>query len=408
MSGIRVHSKGFSIAPNEIMDCFELSFEARFVLIYLTNRPDGWVVRNADLVNKSKAGPDKIKSILREIQQAGFMHRWREREQGKFVWRTEVFQSRRDCEDWKSSFNQSGFDPHGESTRVDSPPWLDQPGYDPHIVNNELINNDLDPDLDLGLDPLSTDPDREREKSKSQKKSTSLKKKTELIVAENSIGEDDFSVVAKPREFPIGPWGDSLFTLHSGFIAWKIAQWRKGNTEKSKAFGAMADEEVQAAIQRYWKKDYENLQIDWQAFYGSTKRLLDTVDQRVAQGVEISESEQSQILARISESEQVQLSFESFHSLSPSELSLERSIEVCHDVDEVKTKIDILETILDESDDQLWQASSVPSEDFYKWLQKKSCDCVGLSAIEKVNLIKTLAIDTNLQNEYLRDRRKTS
>jgi hypothetical protein len=124
-----------------------------------------------------------------------------------------------------------------------------------------------------------------------------------LPVFSSPIGDDNFSAAA-PRNsstegFPIGPWGQDLFSIHAGFMAAVIGKWRKGDTQKAKTFGSMVDEEVRGCIQKYWKKDWTNLQLDWTEYEDSTKRLAQTVRDRMAQGVEISTQEQKILTDRV-------------------------------------------------------------------------------------------------------------
>jgi hypothetical protein len=124
-----------------------------------------------------------------------------------------------------------------------------------------------------------------------------------LPVESSSIGEDNFSAAASLNSsvegFPIGPWGRDLFSIHPGFMAAVIAKWRKGDTQKAKTFGSMVDEEVRGCIQKYWKKDWTNLQLDWTEYEDSTKRLAQTVRDRMTQGVEITSQEQKILTDRV-------------------------------------------------------------------------------------------------------------
>lgn len=52
-----------------------LSWGAKGVLAYLLSRPDNWTVRLQDLVNRSPDGVYKIRGYIRELKNAGHVHR---------------------------------------------------------------------------------------------------------------------------------------------------------------------------------------------------------------------------------------------------------------------------------------------------------------------------------------------
>ena len=117
------------------------------------------------------------------------------------------------------------------------------------------------------------------------------------------IGGDTFPAAAPQKTsiegFPIGPWGPSLFEIDAGFVGWMIAQWRKGDGRQSQAFGKMACEEVRACLQKYWKKDWSTLSIDWDAYSSNTQRLVEAVSDRMGRGIEISTQEQKLLNDRV-------------------------------------------------------------------------------------------------------------
>lgn len=64
-----------------------LSFEARGVLAYLLSKPSDWVVRIPDLQKEGSCGRDRIYRILKELRDAGYLHRDQEHQpNGAFVW----------------------------------------------------------------------------------------------------------------------------------------------------------------------------------------------------------------------------------------------------------------------------------------------------------------------------------
>lgn len=96
MSGVfRVNkSKDFSSIKNEPLRDARLSFGARGILAYLLTKPDDWQVRSCDLVAQSPHGKDAILSMLKELEDCGYLKRERVRDEtGRYQWQTEVFET---------------------------------------------------------------------------------------------------------------------------------------------------------------------------------------------------------------------------------------------------------------------------------------------------------------------------
>lgn len=151
------------------------------------------------------------------------------------------------------------------------------------------------------------DPERvceEKEKSPDPGRSVIVASEPESPpVFSGPIGGDTFAAAAPQKTsiegFPIGPWGPSLFEIDAGFVGWMIAQWRKGDGRQSQTFGKMACEEVRACLQKYWKKDWSTLSIDWDAYSSNTQRLVEAVSDRMGRGIEISTQEQKLLNDRV-------------------------------------------------------------------------------------------------------------
>jgi len=96
MSGIyrTVKNKEYFHASNEPFNDERLSWEARGVIGYLLSKPDGWECRNYDLLNKGPSGEHKLKRILAELRQYGYLRRYRvHADGGRFDWVTEIYES---------------------------------------------------------------------------------------------------------------------------------------------------------------------------------------------------------------------------------------------------------------------------------------------------------------------------
>ena len=86
------------------------------VLIYLLSKPEGWTVRNSDLVNQSPAGREKVYAILKELAQNQYLYRWKKNgKSGRIEWKSEVSECPEEMAEW---VEQQGFDAHHNVTTV--------------------------------------------------------------------------------------------------------------------------------------------------------------------------------------------------------------------------------------------------------------------------------------------------
>ena len=95
MSIIRVKKdRNYFAASNKPFNDKQLSWEARGVMGYLLSKPDEWQVRFYDLVQQGPAGEHKIRRILKELEELGYMERERIKlSDGKFDWITTVYET---------------------------------------------------------------------------------------------------------------------------------------------------------------------------------------------------------------------------------------------------------------------------------------------------------------------------
>jgi hypothetical protein len=72
---------------NSVFEDRRLSWEARGLLGYLLSKPDDWKVRLYDLIAQGPAGVHKIRRMLRELEEVGYLYRKRlRRADGTFGW----------------------------------------------------------------------------------------------------------------------------------------------------------------------------------------------------------------------------------------------------------------------------------------------------------------------------------
>jgi hypothetical protein len=72
---------------NSVFEDSRLSWEARGLQCYLLSKPDDWQVRLFDLIARGPAGEHKIRRMLRELEEFGYLYRKRlRRKDGTFGW----------------------------------------------------------------------------------------------------------------------------------------------------------------------------------------------------------------------------------------------------------------------------------------------------------------------------------
>lgn len=65
----------------KVLEDPRLSYKAKGIMAYLLSRPDDWIVRHKDLVNRSTDGKDSVSSGLKELKQLGYLQElvWRDK-----------------------------------------------------------------------------------------------------------------------------------------------------------------------------------------------------------------------------------------------------------------------------------------------------------------------------------------
>ena len=131
MSIIRVRKDArYFSASNEPFVDKRLSWEARGLMGYLLSKPNGWEVRNEDIIKMGPAGEHKVRRMLAELRKYGYMNRIRvTKPDHTFDWITEVYES--------PSQNPTP----GASRRL-STSGSSTSGKVPHIVKTEPLNTE--------------------------------------------------------------------------------------------------------------------------------------------------------------------------------------------------------------------------------------------------------------------------
>ena len=104
-----------------------------------------------------------------------------------------------------------------------------------------------------------------------------------------------------PRmKYPDGPWLTEGGCLNGDFLLAQAQMWRTGDDSKSKAFGAMAIEDVEAIIACHYQKpeNHAKLETHWGAYVKKAKHYLGNVRHRIEADINIPVDEQIKILAK--------------------------------------------------------------------------------------------------------------
>ena len=78
-------TKNFTYMVNEIFQRPELSWRAKGLYAYLMTLPNDWVIRKADLQNRSTEGREAMERAFNELMRAGYITREIIKEKGKFA-----------------------------------------------------------------------------------------------------------------------------------------------------------------------------------------------------------------------------------------------------------------------------------------------------------------------------------
>ncbi|MEO6390835.1 MAG: hypothetical protein ABIP75_03225, partial [Pyrinomonadaceae bacterium] len=130
---------------NRLLRNRELSWGARGLLAYLLSQPDGWEVRNGDLINQSPAGEHAVKSILRELKEHNYLFRFRVKVAGGlFRWISIVSETPLSEADKAaaSTVSPSGdFHPMDSSAPSGGFPSMDEPSVDDPSMDGPPMEN---------------------------------------------------------------------------------------------------------------------------------------------------------------------------------------------------------------------------------------------------------------------------
>lgn len=156
MSLIRTHKAAgdFFLAHKHWAQDETLSWAARGILSYLFSQYDGWEIRVTDLDKKNPDGKYHRKSVMKELEEKGYVIREKIRDDdGTFTWTSEVFEVPPKLQEAtkngdSSELNQGGFLHHGEN-----PPWIESTVDKPGAIITSTSNNNDSPVDSADADP---------------------------------------------------------------------------------------------------------------------------------------------------------------------------------------------------------------------------------------------------------------
>lgn len=82
----RVHTNNFTIIGNALLNDRALSAEAVGVICYLIGKPHDWTLRPGELAERFDCGADRIQRILKELIEAGYIRKVRQRDPETQQW----------------------------------------------------------------------------------------------------------------------------------------------------------------------------------------------------------------------------------------------------------------------------------------------------------------------------------
>jgi hypothetical protein len=352
MAIIRVkHQRNFTCLDNRPIRDERLTLQARALHNQMLTYPDDW---DFNLTHLAAVNPQDSKRViskaLRELEEFDYVIKKPKRTScGKFDgWEYFVYELPDDQKPAVSSPNtqkrQVGLPNDGEP--IDGLPQVQKRqvgersfglpcdgsrkvGFREHIINNEineiLINEILSPPNPLTGEerkkkcevksekPEIDLPTTEEQKSYNYQPSlaTSEKKcsappQAEVVTTLTTVKYDPALGIRPPRQrpkfrYPDGPWLNERGCISEDFLRDRANLWRTGDTQQSKAFGAMALEDVIGLVAGHYQKtqNHAKLETDWAAYVAKCGRYVGNVHLRVSNGVSVDASEQQEVLRKI-------------------------------------------------------------------------------------------------------------
>ena len=135
MGIFRVEKKdNYVVLDKVFLNDKRLSWQAKGLLAYMLSMPNDWVFRIEDLKNRSSNGRDSTKSIIKELQEYGYIIKEQERQQGKFSNNRYIVLERP-----TSPLTEN---PSTENPSTENPSLLNNKELNNNLLSNKEINDD--------------------------------------------------------------------------------------------------------------------------------------------------------------------------------------------------------------------------------------------------------------------------
>jgi hypothetical protein len=73
------YKENYAVIPNSLAQHRGMSFEARGMLLYLLSKPGEWIVQETDLKREAEIGTHRVRRIIRELIEIGYLQKARRR-----------------------------------------------------------------------------------------------------------------------------------------------------------------------------------------------------------------------------------------------------------------------------------------------------------------------------------------
>lgn len=125
----------YTVVSKDMTENVTLSWAARGLLTFLLGKPDNWNISREHLAEQSPSGEAHVRTLLTELEDAGYLIRTKNIGNGKITWNSVVYDTphEKTLVDSSGGFSTGG-QTTGESTTGGKP-------Y--HIISNDITNTDL-------------------------------------------------------------------------------------------------------------------------------------------------------------------------------------------------------------------------------------------------------------------------
>lgn len=164
------YTHNFTLIDNGILDNEKLSWKAKGLFCYLWRQPDDWEYYESEVVKHSTDGIAALKSGLKELEEAGYLHRERAREKGQLkgtVWNLTEHPTKK-------------------------PPMLENPMLEKPMLEKPTLENQTLPSTNLTNTNNTNNSTTTTSTGDNQQEQTAYELIESLGVHFNSVQRDDF------------------------------------------------------------------------------------------------------------------------------------------------------------------------------------------------------------------------